>query len=108
MSPKRGIQPSAVSFAETRPRTRSTIHLRTRMFSPKPGHMNSPFSFMRNQFHAEDARGLVDGVTHLQPVVEVIAHVVAAERQHGERVAADNAPAPKAAAVVSEPSVAAM
>ena len=20
------------------------------MFSPKPGHMNSPFSFMRNQF----------------------------------------------------------
>jgi hypothetical protein len=29
-------------------------------------------------------------VTHLQPVVEVVAHVVAAEGQHGERVATDH------------------
>ena len=73
------------------------------MFSPKPGHMNSPFSFMRNQLRR--CRGLIDGVTHLQPVVEVVAHVVAAERQHGERVDGQR-PAPKAAAVFSGTDVA--
>ena len=30
---------------------------------------------------------MLDGVAHFQPVVEVVAHVVTAERQHGERVA---------------------
>jgi hypothetical protein len=36
----------------------------------------------------EDARRVFDLVADAQPVVEVIAHVVAAEGQHGERVAA--------------------
>jgi hypothetical protein len=35
--------------------------------------------------------GWVSLPLHLQPVLEVVAHVVAAERQHGHRVAADDA-----------------
>src|SRR5574340_1685092 len=37
--------------------------------------------------HAEYARWMLDHVAHAQPVVEVVAHVVAAEGQHGERIA---------------------
>src|SRR5205814_1177178 len=33
------------------------------------------------------ARGLRHAVSHLQPMIEVIAHVVAAKRQHGKRIA---------------------
>ena len=38
-----------VSLPWARPRTRSTIHLRTRMFSPKPGQRNLPSASLRNQ-----------------------------------------------------------
>ena len=45
---------------------------------------------------------------HSQPVAEIIAHVVAAEGQHGHGVAANLAELPLAAAVISEPMVAPM
>ena len=38
--------------------------------------------------HMEDARRLAETALHLDPVAEIIAHVVAAEGQHGHRVAA--------------------
>ena len=37
----------------------------------------------------EDPRRVLQAAAEVEPVVEVVAHVVAAERQHGERVAAD-------------------
>src|SRR5262245_57898185 len=40
--------------------------------------------------HAEDARGLGELRAHFEPVPEVVAHVVAAERQHGEGVASQD------------------
>ena len=39
-----------VSWAAALPRTRSTIHFSTRMFSPKPGQRKRPLSSRRNQF----------------------------------------------------------
>ena len=45
-----GIQPIGVSLARLPPLARSTIHLSTRMFSEKPGHMNLPSLSLRNQF----------------------------------------------------------
>src|SRR4030043_429306 len=44
-----GARPAGVSFAGTAPVTRSMTHLRTRMLSPYPGHMNFPLSSVRNQ-----------------------------------------------------------
>ncbi len=40
----------AVFSASVRPSTRSMIQASTRLFSPKPGQMNLPFSSLRNQF----------------------------------------------------------
>jgi hypothetical protein len=59
------------------------------MFSPKPGQRNLPSASLRNQLTWK-MRG-VDGelALHLDPVAEVVAHVVAAEGQHGHGVAAD-------------------
>ena len=45
-----GTTPSGVLRAEPRPSTRSVIHLRTRMFSPYPGHRNLLSASRRNQF----------------------------------------------------------
>ena len=59
--------------------------------------------------HAVDRgqRRLVGALRHAQPVGEVVAHVVAAERQHRERVAAQVADPPGRRPVFSEPMVAA-
>ena len=46
-------------------------------------------------------------LAQVEPVLEVVAHVVAAEGQHGERVAAHHTLFAPAAAVVCEPMVAA-
>ncbi len=79
---------SASRWPSARPRARSTIHLSTRMFSPKPGQRNLPSASLRNQFTWK-MRGVSDEPPlHLDPVPEVIAHVVAAEGQHRHRVAA--------------------
>ena len=76
-------------LASARPWTRSTIHLSTRMFSEKPGQRNLPSSSLRNQLTWK-MRGVVRAdALHLDPVAEVVAHVVAAEGQHGHGVAAD-------------------
>ena len=58
------------------------------MFSPKPGQMNRPSSSLRNQFTWKMRGVSVELPLHHDPVAEVVAHVVAAERQHGHRVAA--------------------
>src|ERR1043166_8163340 len=42
--------------------------------------------------HAEDARRLLYGAAHPQPMVEVVAHVVAAEGKHGHRIAPPHPP----------------
>ena len=39
-----------VSTASASPAQRFRIHSSTRMFCPKPGHTNLPFSSVRNQF----------------------------------------------------------
>ena len=44
-----GSRPMGVSTAPPVPSTRSTTHLSTRLFSPKPGHRNDPSSPLRNQ-----------------------------------------------------------
>ena len=80
---------SAFPCARARPRTRSTIHFRTRMFSPKPGQRNLPSASLRNQFTWKIAGRLAERALHLDPVAEVVAHVVAAEGQHRHRVATD-------------------
>jgi hypothetical protein len=62
--------------------------------------------------HAEDLGQVVahafELVLHVQPVLEVVAHVVAAERQHGERVAAHHALRAEGGGGGLEPMVAAM
>ncbi len=92
----RGRPPSApsrssVSCPPTRRRARSTIHLRTRMFSPKPGQRNLPSLSCAEPVDHEDLRRVRDRRLHVQPVREVLAHVVAAEGEHRHRVAAHDA-----------------
>jgi len=45
--PRRGASSRWGFSGVRRPLQRSMIHFRTRMFSPKPGHMNWPLSFLR-------------------------------------------------------------
>ena len=59
------------------------------MLSPKPGQRNLPSSSRRNQLTLKIRGGFLSAAAEVEPVAEVVAHVVAAERQHGERVAAD-------------------
>ena len=59
------------------------------MFSPKPGQRNLPFASLRNQLTWKMRGRVGELALHLDPVAEVVAHVVAAEREHGHRVAAD-------------------
>ena len=77
----------------------------TRMFWPKPGHTNFPFA-SRNQFTLKMHGGCATAA-HVEPVLEIVADVIPAERRHRERVA-PTPTAPAAAAVVSEPIVAAL
>ena len=44
-----GILPIGLTAAWASPESRSMIHFRTRLFSPKPGHKNLPDSSLRNQ-----------------------------------------------------------
>ena len=83
-----GIQPIGVSLPRARPRTRSTIHFSTRMFSLKPGHRNLPSASLRNQFTWKMRGVSLRVALHLDPVPEIVAHVIAAEGQHGHRIAA--------------------
>ena len=86
-----GTQPIAVFFASPRPSQRSSTHFRTRRLSPKPGQMNLPFSSVRNQLTRKMRGGLRELLADVEPVPEVVAHVVAAERLHGHGVAAQDA-----------------
>ena len=47
--PGAGTWPIGVSTAAAWPSMRSMTHLRTRLFSPKPGHRKPPSSSRRNQ-----------------------------------------------------------
>ena len=84
-----GQRPIGVETASASPDSRSMIHFSTRMFSPKPGQTNRPRGVLAEPVHVEQLRQLarVGGdLADLQPVAEVVAHVVPAERQHRERV----------------------
>ena len=39
--------------------------------------------------HVEDARRMLDEAVHVDPVAEIVAHVIATEGQHGQGIAAD-------------------
>ena len=86
-APSRAASPAP----PTRRRARSMIHLSTRMFSPKPGQRNLPSSPLRNQFTRKICGGSASRFCIVEPVAEVVAHVVAAEGQHRHRVAAHHA-----------------
>ena len=47
------------------------------------------FGVLAEPVDAEDARRFGEGALHLDPVAEVIPHVVSAEGQHGHGIAAD-------------------
>ena len=49
MSATDGTMPMGVETPSASPSTRPTIHLSTRLFSPKPGHRNRPSPPRRNQ-----------------------------------------------------------
>ena len=48
-APRAGILPIGLTAASAWPESRSMIHFRTRLFSPKPGHGNLPEESLRNQ-----------------------------------------------------------
>ena len=73
------------------PSARSRIHFRTRRLSPKPGHRNLPSSVGSEPVHAEDPRRTRQRAADVEPVLPVVAHVVAAEGQHRHRVAPQHA-----------------
>jgi hypothetical protein len=88
---------------------RSTTHLSTREFSPKPGHRKPAVVAAPEPVDVEDLRQLAASpslLAHRRSSAEVVAGVVADERQHRHRVAAHHADLPVAAAVVSDDSVA--
>ena len=64
------------------------------MLSPNPGQTNLPFSSTRNQLTAKIFGGLRIRAAGVHPVAEIVAHVVAAEGEHGEGVAAQDADRP--------------
>ena len=92
----RSLRAAAGGRSASRPRsalpsTRSSIHSSTRRLSPKPGHRNRPSSSLRNQLTWKIFGSLRAAVAERQPVREVVADVVAAERHHRHRVAAHDA-----------------
>jgi hypothetical protein len=64
------------------------------MFSPKPGQRNLPFVVLAEPVDVEDARAVLHLLAHAEPVHEVVADVVANEREHGHRIAAHDADLP--------------
>ena len=90
MAPGAGTRPIGVSTASPRPCTRSTTHLSTRLFSPKPGPQELAVLALAEPVHPEQLRQLrALALADLEPVLEVVAHVVAAEREHREGVEAE-------------------
>ena len=57
------------------------------MFSLKPGQMNLPSASLRNQFTWKMRGVSLSCALHLDPVAEIVAHVVAAEGQHRHGIA---------------------
>ena len=93
-APGAGTRPTGVSTASAVPSRRSMTHLRTRALSPKPGHRNEPSSSSRRNQLTWKILGSLDSsclLADLEPVVDVVAGVVADERQHRHRVAAHDA-----------------
>ena len=88
-----GTWPIGVSTAAALPSMRSMAHLRTRLFSPKPGPQEAAVVVAAEPVDVEDLRQLggVGVLAEVDPVLEVVAGVVADERQHGHRVAAHDA-----------------
>ena len=70
-----------------RPLARSTIHLQHAHVLAEARPEELAALVLAEPVDAEDARRVRDLAAELQPVVEVVGHVVAAERQHRERVA---------------------
>ena len=73
-----GNQPMGDLSALPVPSQRSTIHLSTRMFSPKPGQRNLPSLLFAKPVHVKDV-WRIGLSSHHQPVAEVVAHVIAGE-----------------------------
>src|SRR5881275_655113 len=67
---------------------RSMIHLSTRIFSPKPGQRNWPFTPLRNQFTLKMSGGFVRRFPMSSQCWEIVADVVATEWQHRHWIAA--------------------
>ncbi len=87
--PTGGIRPIGVSVAAPWPAQRANTQDSTREFSPKPGHRKRPLVVLAEPVDVEDLRQLRPvAAADLEPVGEVVGHVVAAERQHRERVEA--------------------
>ena len=85
-----------VSTPSPRPAQRSKTHSSTREFSPYPGQSQRPSASLAEPVDVEDPGQLllVHPVPERQPVGPVVGHVVAAERQHRERVAPQVADGP--------------
>jgi hypothetical protein len=64
------------------------------MFSPKPGQRTCR-RVLAEPVDVEDARRDRERALHLDPVAEVVAHVIAAEGQHGHGIAAHLPTAPR-------------
>src|SRR2546422_6298307 len=60
-----GTQPIGVSVASARPWTRSTTHLSTRLFSPKPGQRNRPSGRGRSEEHTSELQSRLHLVCRL-------------------------------------------
>src|SRR2546426_12651619 len=73
---------------------------------PRPDEF--PIGIGTKPIDAEDARALRHRAPQLEPMVEVVTHVVTDKRDHCHRIAPHTPTFPVAAAVVSEPIVAAM
>ena len=107
--PGAGSSPIGVSTASASPDSPLDDPLEHPELSPKPGQMNLPSSSLRNQFTWKMRGSLAasGACAELQPVPEVVGHVVAAERQHRERVAPQLArPCPRPRRCFSEATLA--
>ena len=74
-----GTTPIGVSMPAALCSMRSTIHFRTREFSPKPGHRKRPVVAAAEPVDVEDLGelGRVRGLAEVDPVLEVVTDVVA-------------------------------
>jgi hypothetical protein len=92
MSSKRGIQPTFGLGGSDAPRNSLDDPLQDPHVLAEARPHEIALRVMRlNQFTQKILRLGVDACTHLQPVIEVVPDVIAAERQHRERVATHDA-----------------